>query len=107
MLRLLAAVALALVATAAPAAPAASPVAAPSKHIAKVMARGDGRSAETAYRVGSVREEYEIVRALGLQVESQALVQARKKPYDVLTVRERGGGTRALWFDIGSFFPEF
>jgi hypothetical protein len=39
-------------------------------------------------------------------MKSQALV-VRKKPYDVLTFRDpRDGSTRALWFDIGSFFPE-
>jgi hypothetical protein len=108
MLRRFAALALALVATAAAAAAAAPPGVAPSKHIAKIMAHADGASAETAYKVGSIREEYEIVRALGLEVESQALVEAKKKPYDVLTVRDpRGGGTRALWFAIGSFYPEF
>jgi hypothetical protein len=103
MLSLLFAFALAL------AQPAAAPAAAPpppSAHLAKIMSRGDGRSAETAYKVASVREEYEIVRALGLEMKSQALVM-RKKPYDVLTVRDpRDGSTRALWFDIGSFFPE-
>lgn len=78
-----------------------------SGHLAKVMTKGDGRSAETAWKVGSVREEYEIVRALGLEMKSQALVM-RKKAYDVLTVRDpRDGSTRELWFDISGFFPEF
>jgi len=99
--------ALALAAAQPAAAASTAPPPPPSSHLAKIMARGDGRSAETAWKVGNVHEEYEIVHALGLEVQSQALV-VRKKPYDVLTVRDpRDGTTRALWFDIGSFFPEF
>jgi hypothetical protein len=105
MIALLAALSLAL-APAPSGAPDVSP-AQPSKHIVKIMARGDGRSAETAYKVSSIRDEYEIARALGLEVTSQGLVSL-KRPYDVLTVRDpRDGSTREIWFDIGSFFPGF
>jgi predicted RNA-binding protein associated with RNAse of E/G family len=102
MLRLFAAVALALLP-----APAIAEGPPPSRHIARIMARADGGSPETAYRVSSVRDEYEIVRALGLEVKSQALV-FRKKPYDILTVVDpKDGSTRDLWFDIGKFFGKF
>jgi hypothetical protein len=78
--------------------------AAPSKQIAKIMARGDGASPETAYKVRSVRDEYEIVRSLGLEVRSQSLVM-RKKAYDVLEVADpRDGRVRPLWFDISRFY---
>jgi Domain of unknown function (DUF4919) len=100
LFRLLAA--LALAATAAPAALAAPP----SKHIAKIMAGADGSSPETAYKVSSVRDEYEIVAALGLDVKSQALV-LRGKAYDVLEVTDAHGAARRIWFDINSFYPEF
>jgi hypothetical protein len=104
MLRPFAALALTLLAWT-PAAAAEGP--APSKHVAKIMARADGASPETAYRVSSIRDEYEIVRALGFQVKSQALV-VRKKPYDMLTVVDpKDGSTREIWFDIGKFYPEF
>jgi len=87
-------------------APAISQSTKPSKHIAKIMAKGDGLSEQTAYRVGSVREEYEIIAALGLTSNGQALV-VRKKPYDVLDAKDpRTGATRQLWFDISSFYPE-
>ena len=79
---------------------------APSAHIAKIMAKGDGRSPETAYKVGSVREEYEIVRALGLAVKSQSLIGG-KKPYDMLEVVDARGNVLRLWFDISAFYPEF
>ncbi|MEA3032139.1 MAG: hypothetical protein QOH86_155 [Sphingomonadales bacterium] len=99
------AAALALALSQAPAL-AAGPPPAPSAHIARIMAKGDGRSPETAWKVGSVREEYEIVRALGLTVKSQALVGG-KKPYDVLEVADAGGKVVKLWFDISAFYPEF
>lgn len=105
MIGILAALALAM-ASANGAGPSAAPVsvAAPSKHIAKIMARGDGASPETAYRVSSIRDEYEIVRALGLEVRSQSLVR-RKKMYDVLEVADpRDGSIRRLWFDISRFY---
>jgi hypothetical protein len=79
----------------------------PSKHIAKILSKGDGRSDQTAYRVGSVHEEYEVIAALGLTSEGQSLV-VRKKPYDVLDAKDpRTGATHQVWFDISSFYPEF
>jgi hypothetical protein len=105
MIAILTALALAL-APASSAGPSAAPVpiAAPSKHIAKIMARADGASPETAYKVSSVRDEYEIVRSLGLEVRSQSLV-SRKKMYDVLEVANpKDGSLRRLWFDISRFY---
>jgi hypothetical protein len=87
-------------------APADGPPPAPSAHIAKIMAKGDGRSPETAWKVGSVREEYEIVAALGLTVKSQSLIGG-KKPYDRLEVADAHGNLLRLWFDISAFYPEF
>jgi hypothetical protein len=98
-----------LIALALSAAHSASPGApppAPSKHVAKIMAGADGSSPETAYKVSSVRDEYEIVAALGLEVKSQALV-LRGKAYDVLEVTDAHGAVRRIWFDINSFYPEF
>lgn len=77
------------------------------KHIAKILSRADGRSKETAYKVSSVQEEYQIMRALGLTIKLQALVEA-KKPYDLFTaVDPATGAERDVWFDISSFYPEF
>jgi len=84
----------------------AQPVTA-SKHISKILSRGDGASEESAYKVKSVHEEYEILAALGLTPGKQSLVQ-KKKPYDVIEATDqRTGATREVWFDIGSFYPEF
>jgi hypothetical protein len=77
-----------------------------SKRIAKMMAKADGASADTAFKVGSVRDEYEIARALGLNVESQSLV-IKKRPYDVLKGKDAAGNQRELWFDISTIYPMF
>jgi hypothetical protein len=70
-----------------------------------VLASAGGTSRDDAYRVNDVGREYEIVRALGLEVESQALVTEGRRAYDVLTARNpRTGETREVWFDITSFF---
>ena len=82
------------------------PSASVSKHIAKILSRGDGTSDQSAYKVKSVREEYQILAALGLTAGKQSLV-IRKKPYDVIEASDpRTGATREVWFDIGSFYPE-
>lgn len=70
------------------------------KRIVKIMGKGDGVSKGTAYRVSSVKQEYEILAALGLEPVSQALV-VDGKTYDLLTARDpRTGAEREVWFQI-------
>ena len=83
-----------------------SPPAGPSKHIAKVMAAADGATEQSAYKVKTVHDEYEILAALRLTPKVQSLV-IKKKPYDVIEATDETGATRNVWFDIGSFYPEF
>jgi hypothetical protein len=79
----------------------------PPRHISKILSKGDGLSEQTAYRVASVHDEYEVVAALGLTSEQQSLV-IKKKPYDVLDAKDlRTGAVRKVWFDISSFYHEF
>lgn len=77
-----------------------------SKHIQEIMARGDGLTPATAFKVASVKEEYEIARALGLKISSQALI-VQKKPFDKLTGTNEAGETREVWFDISRFYSKF
>ncbi|QJU59387.1 DUF4919 domain-containing protein [Sphingomonas sp. AP4-R1] len=77
-----------------------------SKHIQKIMAKGDGLTPATAFKVSSVKEEYQIAAALGLKVQSQSLV-VQKKPFDMLQATNEAGDAREVWFDISSFYPEF
>ena len=77
-----------------------------SKHIAKILAAADGASENSAYKVNSVHEEYEILAALRLSPKVQSLV-VKQKPYDVIEAADETGATRKIWFDISSFYPEF
>ncbi len=76
------------------------------KHIQKIMAKADGATPETAFKVASVRDEYQIIAALGLTPRSQSLV-IQKRAYDVLTVTNDRGETRQLWFDISRFYSTY
>lgn len=98
-------IAVALISGAIPAS-AADQSASPSKHISKILAAADGASEETAYKVSSVHEEYEILAALRLVPKVQSLV-VKKKPYDVIEAADEAGAARKIWFDISSFYPEF
>ena len=81
------------------------PPAADARRIASLLAATNGATAETAFHVRSIREEYEILGALGLCPEMQSLIQQGRHPYDMLSARDpRTGATRELWFDISSFF---
>lgn len=89
--------------------PEASAVPVPQvpKRIAKILAKRDGKSCETGYKVGSVRDEYLVMAALGLHPERQALVLG-KKPCDMLTAADpQTGGKREVWFDISAFYQLF
>ena len=73
--------------------------------IEKLIASTDGATKATAYKVKSVDEEYQILRALHLEPEQQDLVIGDDKhPYDVLTAVAEDGAKRQLWFDIKSFY---
>jgi hypothetical protein len=92
-----------LVSLAAPAGADGAP--APSGHVQQLLQQTDGASAERAFKVKSVPEEYEILRALGLKPGIQSLVSDHGRMYDLLTVTDpRTGQERKLWFDINSFF---
>jgi hypothetical protein len=77
-----------------------------SKHIAKIVAANNGMTEQTAYKVRSVKEEYQVLAALKLTPKVQSLV-LKKKPYDVIQAADETGATREIWFDISAFYPEF
>ena len=76
------------------------------KLLRALVTSGDGKSAETAYRVLSISEEYFIMRQhLGYKVSSQSLLMVKDRPYDVLSGTDpKTGNNVSLYFDIGSFF---
>jgi hypothetical protein len=77
-----------------------------SKYIQKIMAKADGRTPGTAFKVSSVEDEYQIAAALGLKVKSQSLI-ILKKPYDFVKAENEAGEAHEVWFDISIFYPEF
>jgi len=87
-------------------APVLVPVVQPPGRIAKILKKSDGRSQATAYRVRSVREEYEILRVFGLEPGVQSLtIGSNNKPYDRIEAKNpKTGETVELWFDISSFY---
>ncbi|HVG33547.1 MAG TPA: DUF4919 domain-containing protein [Pyrinomonadaceae bacterium] len=76
-----------------------------AKLLKALLNTGDGKSAETAYRVMSVREEYIIMHELGIEVSSQALWSVNNKAFDVLSGTDpKTGKEIRVYFDISSFF---
>lgn len=68
--------------------------------IGSLLTSGDGRSAETAFRVITVREEYEMLRALSLESLNQRLIVHEGRYYDVLTVRDANGAEGEIFFEV-------
>ncbi len=77
-----------------------------SDRIAQLIASTDGRTKETAFKVKSVAEEYQILAALKLKPGSQDLIIGPDRhPYDMLTATDSAtGADREVWFDIKSFY---
>jgi hypothetical protein len=66
----------------------------------KSIQTGDGLTAGAAFTPITVDEEYAVMRALGLKVDSQALVQQGGHSYDVLHTLNEKGERGAYWFAI-------
>jgi len=66
-----------------------------------ILASGDGRSAESAFVVVSVAEEYSVLRALRLEREQQRLLAGG---IDALDVRAEDGSQSTLYFDPAAHF---
>lgn len=70
-----------------------------------VIASANGTGPDDAYVVDSVAQEYEVLRLLGLQSQSQSLHVIDGKPFDVLTATDlETQEAREVWFDISRFF---
>jgi len=70
-----------------------------------VIASANGTGPDDAYVVESVAQEYEVLRLLGLQSQSQSLHVIDGRPFDVLTATDpETKEARQVWFDISRFF---
>jgi hypothetical protein len=66
-----------------------------------IMDSGDGRSFETAIKVIAIREEYDVIRLLGLRPLRQELVSHEGHRYDVIDVADQEGNPQGqLFFDV-------
>ena len=75
--------------------------------IDSIRGGGDGRGFDSAWTVFRVKEEYEILKALGCVVESQSLRSHGGRTFDVLRARElKGPVTFEAYFDITELFAE-
>ncbi len=61
-----------------------------------VIASANGTSAQDAYRVSSLAQEYEVLRVLGLESRGQALHVINGQPYDVITAFNPAHRKRAM-----------
>jgi hypothetical protein len=64
----------------------------------KSVHTGDGTSPEQAFTVITVGEEYATMRAFGLKVTGQALVEAPPHSYDRLSVTDGAGKPHTIYF---------
>jgi hypothetical protein len=72
-----------------------------------IFKTGDGHGPETAWTVFQVREEYEVMKALGFLVESQSLKHEGGKHLDILEGSASKDGRRVrVYFDISEVFAE-
>ncbi len=69
----------------------------------------DGSSIEKAIKVGSVDQEYKIVRekCIDCKLKSQSLRFNNNKPFDVLTFIKPNGEEVNYYFDISKFYGKF
>ncbi len=70
----------------------------------------DGSTMEKAIKVGSVEQEYKIVRekCSDCQIKSQSLTfNDKNQPFDIITLIKSNGEEVKYYFDIKSFFGKF
>jgi hypothetical protein len=71
-----------------------------------ILASGDGRGCGTAFVVYFIREEYDLVRAMGGQSQGQSLHHQGPRSFDILHVKTKSGAERDVYFDITEPFAE-
>jgi hypothetical protein len=75
--------------------------------LGSMMDAADGASFETAWTAFSVKEEYDVLRALGCSPERQAMVKHGQRSFDVLDARHlESGEAKRLYFDVTELFAE-
>jgi Domain of unknown function (DUF4919) len=65
-----------------------------------ILASGDGKTPQTAFKVVTVSEEYSVLKTLRLRKSAQRLISHEGHAYDVLDAKESGDQTVSLYFRI-------
>jgi hypothetical protein len=65
-----------------------------------ILASGDGKTPQTAFRVVTISEEYSVLKVLRLQKSMQRLISHEGHAYDVLDAKGSGDQTVSLYFKI-------
>jgi hypothetical protein len=71
-----------------------------SRLLRSIADSGDGTTPQSAYRVIAVREEYSFLNALGLRPLGRERVDRNGGGVDALTVADRSGATRTVYFAL-------
>jgi len=75
--------------------------------IHSVMASGDGKAQETAYKAISVAEEYTVLQVMGLQRQRQLLLTDKGHSWDQLDATDPKTNQKVtVFFNIDAFFPQ-
>ncbi len=69
-----------------------------------VFLSGDGKTAETAFYVVSIPEEYRVMNELGFKVTVQSLAVINGQAYDILSGKDSKGNNVEVYFNICFFF---
>lgn len=72
--------------------------------LASILSTGNGETAETAFEVINIIEEYAVLEHFKLEKVSQSLVVGKNKTYDLLTVKTEDGIEKSIFFDISLFY---
>jgi len=73
--------------------------------IGSVLASGDGKTYETAYKIVRVREEYAVLYMSGFKVQNQILIEHEGHLFDKLeVVNVDTGDTDTIYFNIDAVF---
>lgn len=72
-----------------------------------IKSGGDGKSAETAWHVISVSEEYAVMRSMSLRAVGQSLVNEKGHAYDVLKTIDPKNAEATFYFNIDKPFSAY
>lgn len=72
-----------------------------------ILASGDGKTEDTAYRVITISEEYLLIWYFGCIRLEQSLVAHGDKKLDALRVRDKDGNERTIYFDVSPFAKKY